>query len=254
MTIAHNRGHNQFIYVRGNRMPDGSYTPNGPGYIRDNFPEEGRPEGYTGRLNIGSSIGKSRYTALYLQAEKPWSDVSRWGATAAVTISDAKSNQARAFGEAEMFNAGEQDAYGWQPVGGLERWRFVGTGMVGLPWDFRLSTTVIMSSGPRFGYVSFAPELQPCGGCIPFNDSGILKPEKDIAYKTVDVRLAKRFQTPWGHELEGNVQVFNLFDWVNRNYETWGAGNAGGGTEPPLKQNSTVGPARSFQAGLRYRF
>jgi hypothetical protein len=70
----------------------------------------------------------------------------------------------------------------------------------------------------------------------------------------VDVRLAKSFRTPWGHDLEANVQVFNLFDWVNRNYETWGAGNAGGGLEAPLKQNSTVGAARSFQAGLRYRF
>jgi outer membrane receptor protein involved in Fe transport len=254
LTLAHNRGHNQFIYVRGNRMPDGSYTPDGFGFIRDNFPEEGRPAGYTGRLNIGSSEGESRYTAIYLQAEKPWSDASRWGATVAVTISDAESNQARAFGEAEMFNAGTQDAYGWNPTSGLERWRFVGTGMVGLPWDIRLSATAILSSGPRFGYVSFAPELQPCGGCIPFNDSGVLGPDKTIAYKTVDVRLAKRFRTPWGHDLEANVQVFNLFDWVNRGYETWGAGNAGDGIEPPLEQNSTVGAARSFQAGLKYRF
>jgi outer membrane receptor protein involved in Fe transport len=253
-TIAHNRGYNQFIYVRGNRMPDGSYTPAGPGFIRDNFPEEGRPEGYTGRLNIGSSEGKSRYTALYLQAEKPWTEESGWQTTVAVTISNAKSNQARAFGEAEMFNAGEQDAYGWNYISGLEKWRFVGSGMVRLPWDFRLSSTVILAAAPRFGYVSFAPELQPCGGCIPFNDSGILGAEADIGYKTVDVRLAKRFATPWGHELEANVQVFNLFDWVNRNYETWGAGNAGGGLEPPLKQNGTRGPARSFQAGLRYRF
>jgi outer membrane receptor protein involved in Fe transport len=254
LTLAHNRGYNQFIYVRGNRMPDGSYTPEGPAFIRDNFPVEGRPEGYTGRLNIGSSKGKSRYTALYFQAEKPFTRDSGWGTTTAVTISDAESNQARAFGEAEMFNAGEQDAYGWQPVGGLERWRVVQTGIVELPYQFRLSGTAIFSSGPRFGYVSFAPELQPCGGCIPFNDSGILAPKKNIAYKTVDVRLAKSFRTPWGHDLEANVQVFNLFDWVNRNYETWGAGNAGGGLEAPLKQNSTVGAARSFQAGLRYRF
>lgn len=253
-TIAHNRGNNQFIYVRGNRMPDGSYTPEGFAFIRDNFPIEGRPEGYTGRLNIGSSRGKSRYTALYLQAEKPWSEESGWQATTAITISNSKSNQARAFGEAEMFNAGEQDAYGWNPTYGLEKWRFVGSGMVRLPWDFLLSSTVILSSGPRFGYVSFASELQPCGGCIPFNDSGVLKPRADIGYKTVDVRLAKRFKTPWGHEVEGSFQVFNLFDWVNRSYETWGAGNAGGGLEPPLKQDSTSGPARSFQAGLKYRF
>jgi outer membrane receptor protein involved in Fe transport len=256
-TIAHNRGHNQFIYVRGNRMPDGSYTPAGYAFIRDNFPVEGRPAGYTGRVDIGSSKGESRYTALYLQAEKPWTEESRWGATAALTLSNAKSNQAHTFGDAEMYNAGEQDAYGWQPVTGLERWRFVGTGQIGLPLDIRMSTNVTLASGPRFGYVSFNSGLQPCGGCIPFNDAGVLKPEKPVAYKTVDVRLAKRFVMPWGNGnqyAEASFQVFNLFDWVNRGYEIWGAGNAGDGLDPPLKQNSTVGPARSFQAGLKYRF
>ena len=249
-TIAHNRSKNGFIFVRGNRMPDGSYTPDGFAYIRDNFPPEGRPAGYTGRVDIGSSKGKSRYTALYLQAEKPWSDESGWATTLALTVSNAKSNQARSYGEFEMFNAGEQDAYGWQPVHGLERWRFVGTGMVGLPWDVRLSTTVTLASGPRFGRVNFSTP-QPCGGCLRFNEAGVLSPVSNIAYKTVDMRVAKTFRTPWGHELTADFQAFNIFDWVNRNYSTWGAG---AGDVPPRKENSTVGNARSFQAGLKYSF
>lgn len=248
-TIAHNRSHNGFIFVRANRMPDGSYTPDGFAYIRDNFPPEGRPAGYTGRVNIGSSNGKSRYTALYLQAEKPWSDESQWGTTLALTVSDAKSNQARSYGEAEMFNAGQQDAYGWQPVTGLERWRFVGSGIVGLPLGLRGSTTVTLASGPRFGHVSFSN--LPCDGCIPFNDAGVFSPRKPVAYKTVDVRLAKIFKTPWGHEVTVDFQVYNVFDWVNRTYSIWGAGS---GDNPTLKENGTTGNARSFQAGLKYRF
>ena len=253
LTLAHNRSNNGFIYVRGNRMPDGTYTPDGDAYIRDNFPPEGRPAGYTGRLNIGSSRGKSHYTAIYLQAEKPWDERSKWGTTLALTVSDAKSNQARSFGEAEMFNAGSQDAYGWQPTNGLERWRFVGTGIVGLPFDFRLSTTVTLASGPRFGYVTFgAPS--PCGGCLRFNEAGVLKPKKFIGYKNVDLRLAKIFRMPWGHELTADIQAYNIFDSVNRSYSIWGAGNAGGGTVAPREENGTVGNARSFQAGLKYSF
>jgi hypothetical protein len=42
-----------------------------------------------------------------------------------------------------------------------------------------------------------------------------------------------------------------LFDWVNRTYSIWGAG---GGDTAPNKENSTTGNARSFQAGLKYRF
>jgi outer membrane receptor protein involved in Fe transport len=248
-TIAHNRSNNGFIFVRGNRMPDGSYTPAGFAFIRDNFPPEGRPAGYTGRVDIGSSKGKSHYTALYLQAEKPWTDISAWGVTAALTVSNAKSNQAREFGQAEMFNAGEQDAYGWQHITGLEKWRFVGSGIVGLPWGFRASTTVTLASGPRFGHVSFSN--QPCGGCIPFNDAGVFSPKKNIAYKTVDLRLAKIFRTPWGHEVTADFQVYNVFDWVNRTYSIWGAGS---GDNPTLKENGTTGNARSFQAGLKYTF
>ena len=37
----------------------------------------------------------------------------------------------------------------------------------------------------------------------------------------------------------------------NRNYSTWGAGS---GTNPPLVENGTVGNARSFQMGVKYRF
>ena len=247
--IAHNRSHDAFIFVRGNRMPDGSYTPDGFAYVRDNFPVEGRPEGYTGRLNIGSSEGKAKYTALYLTAEKPFSVDSQWGANIAVTIANAKSNQGISFGEGQMFNAGEQDAYGWQPTRGLERWRFVGSGIVGLPYGVRLSSIVTLSSGPRYGQVYF--ENQPCDGCFTYNDAGVFGPRKAVAYKTVDVRLSKGFRTPWGHEVTADFQVYNLFDWVNRNYSTWGAGF---GLDPAHYENGTTGNARSFQAGLKYRF
>ena len=97
--LAHNRSHDAFIFVRGNRMPNGNYTEGGFGWVRDNFPVEGRPTGYTGRLNIGSSEGEQRYTALYLTADKTYTKESGWGATASLTLSDAKSNQAIAFDE-----------------------------------------------------------------------------------------------------------------------------------------------------------
>ena len=76
-------------------------------------------------------------------------------------------------------------------------------------------------------------------------------PKQDIAYKNLDLKLAKRFRTPWGHELQADLSVFNVFDWVNRTYSTWGAGS---GANPPLEENGTIGYARSFQAGLKYRF
>ncbi|KAI1694883.1 tonB dependent receptor domain-containing protein [Ditylenchus destructor] len=98
--VAHNRSHNAFIFVRGNRQTNGNYTDGGFGWVRDNFPAgNGLVPGYTGRLNIGSSEGKAKYTALYLTADKTYTKDSGWGATASLTISDAKSNQAISFDE-----------------------------------------------------------------------------------------------------------------------------------------------------------
>ena len=253
VAVAHNRAHNSFMYVRGNRQTNGNYTDGGDAWIRD--PGAMSPDmfvpGYTGRLNIGSSIGEQRYTALFVTAEKGYTRESGWGFTTALTISDAKSNVGRAFNEAEMFNAGRQDAFGWQPTAGLERWRFVGTAIGDLPLDFQLSGTLTLASGPRFGNVNFDVKPPNCSGCLYFNDGGPLSPKQDIAYKNLDLKLAKRFRTPWGHELQADLSVFNVFDWVNRTYSTWGAGS---GANPPLEENGTIGYARSFQAGLKYRF
>lgn len=251
--VAHNRSHNGFIFVRGNRQPNGQYTDGGDAWVRDNFPADGRPAGYTGRLNIGSSEGEQRYTAIYLTADKPYTKTSGWGATASLTVSDAKSNQAIGFDEGQMFNAGSQDAFGWQPTRGLERWRFVATAIGDLPWGLQASGTLTLSSGPRFGNVDFSRTPPPnCGGCFYYNDAGVFSPEPFIAYKNLDLRLAKTFKMPWGgHELTIDGEVFNVFDSVNRNYSTWGAGS---GANPPLEENSTVGYARTFQVGAKYRF
>ena len=57
---------------------------------------------------------------------------------------------------------------------------------------------------------------------------------------------------PWGHELTADFEVFNAFNWLNRNYPSW---DAGGGDNPPRTFDQQVGAdSRAFQAGLRYKF
>ncbi len=252
-TLAFNHSHDAFIFVRGNRMPDGSYTNGGFGFVRDNFPDAGKPAGYTGRVDIGSSRGEAKYTALYLTAERPYSEELGWGATATLTVSDAESNQAQGFNNAEMFNAGTQDAFGWQDVSGLEKWRFVGTFIHDLPWDMQLSGVLTLSSGPGFGEVDFDSANDPagCPECFIFNDAGVHHPE-GINFQNLDLRVSKTFR-PWnGQELIIDADIFNVFDSVNRNYSTWGAGCCDSGR--PLIENSTTGYARTYQVGVRYKF
>jgi hypothetical protein len=43
-----------------------------------------------------------------------------------------------------------------------------------------------------------------------------------------------------------------VFNWLNRNYSSWGAG---GGTNPTFTEDSAISnDQRQFQAGLSYKF
>ena len=54
------------------------------------------------------------------------------------------------------------------------------------------------------------------------------------------------------HKLEVDFEAFNVFNWLNRTYSTWGAGS---GVNPTKIENGQVGnDARSFQAGIKYSF
>ncbi|PSJ36883.1 TonB-dependent receptor [Allosphingosinicella deserti] len=248
LAVSHIRSHNIFKFVRGNRLPDGSFpttSATGEYVIVDNFPDAGQLPGFRGKLNIGSNDGEARYWGFYAQADKPFTRESGWGASATLTLQNPRSNVGTELNGDEFFAGPDMTQFGWQDVQGVDKYRFVGTGIVNLPWDFRLSGTVTLASGPAFGNVRFYPDG------IVFNGGGVFYPKKDIAYKSLDMRVAKTFRTPWGHEVTADFQVYNLFDWVNRAYSAWGAGS---GLEPTFEENGVVGNARTFQAGLKYSF
>ena len=110
--------------------------------------------------------------------------------------------------------------------------------------------TCTFSSGPAFGNVIFKPN-PPENACCYGNFNGVFWPGEIVGYANVDARISKTFKTPWGHDLEVNFAAFNIFDSVNRNYSAWGAGQ---GVNPTKKENGTVGNARSFQVGAKYKF
>ena len=250
ITFSHIRSHNIFKFVRGNRLPNGTYTSQGDQWIEDLFPTQGQLSGFNGKLNIGSNDGKAVYNAVYFQAEKPYTDASGWGFTSTLTIQRARSNVAQELGGDEFYNGPRVDAYGWNYVNGVEKYRFVGTGIARGPWDTKLSGTITVASGPSFGQVIF-PANAPENACCYGNFGGVFFPHEAVGFFNLDLRAAKNFKMPWGHDLEFSFAAFNVFDAVNRNYSAWGAGS---GLNPTFKENGTVGNARSFQVGAKYKF
>lgn len=290
LTLSHVRAHNISMYVRSNFYENGWYsrfvTRNGAGvvtgctnggdnWIQDNSPgsltnpggapvptsvcaaQNAQLAGFSGKLNRLVDDGEGKYTALFLKLEKPFTSSSKWGFTSALTVQWAKSNVAQELNSDEFWNGADLTGFGFQKVNGKADWNWVTTANFRAPWDVELSGFLTLSSGPRFGSVQ-APwnggPAAPDGACCQGNFGGVYSPSKFIGYKKFDLRVAKTFAMPFGggHELTVDFQAFNVFNWLNRNYSSWGAG---GGVPAPLTEDSQVGnDARSFQAGIKYKF
>lgn len=272
ISFSYIKSHNIYQEVVGNRNPDGSYNPGGnPVFTYDGnvyaggifFPSGALSTaplpGY-GSIFIGNSDGKATYAALYLQADKPYTEESGWGFSTTLTISSARSNDSRNganIGDPFNFDAPTIGAQGWGRTSGLERWRFVGTGTVRLPLDIRATTFLTLSSGPYYGGVLCGIPAPAVDGCYTTN-FGIYKPG-GIGYANIDFNFSKTFKMPWAksHELTVYFQALNAFDMVNRNYSMWGGGfrnvgDAGASGRYELGQVASQG--RNFKVGARYKF
>jgi hypothetical protein len=275
LTFSYIKSHNIYQEIVGNRLPDGNYSDaspqifvfNGSAYSRGIFYGTGAlslaPLPGHGSIFIGNSDGKATYAALYLTADKPYTPDSGWGFSTALTISKARSNDTRdtnQIGDPFNFDAPTIGEQGWGPVIGLERWRFVGTGTVRIPFDIKLSTIVTLSSGPSYGAVVCNVPVAlgpPNTDCFTTN-FGIFRP-KGIGYKNVDINVAKTFKMPWrgNHELSVYFQALNVFDFVNRNYSMWQGGFQAIGGPSASQAHDTLGVAsqgRNFKIGANYKF
>lgn len=276
ITFSYIRSHNIYQEIVGNRFPDGTYggdaeeiyVYNGIPYARGIFFNGSAIFNPLAALSsmhqpffIGNSNGKANYAALYLTADKPYTEDSGYGFSAALTLSSARSNDTRdtnSIGDPFNFDAPTIGAQGWGPVIGMERWRFVGTGTVKIPFDIKLSTVVTLSSGPSYGGVLCNVPLQTGGTDCYTTNFGIYRPG-GIGYKNVDINVSKTFKMPWSHSEELTVyfQALNVFDFVNRNYSMWTGGfqNVGGpGPSFAHDPGSVASQGRNFKVGAKFKF
>ncbi len=274
IAFSYVKSHNIYQELVGNRLPDGNYSDGGnPIFVYNGVPYSNgifyggsaifaAPLPGHGSIFIGNSDGSASYTALYFQADKPYTDDSGWGFSATLTLSRARSNDSRntnSIGDPFNFDASTIGQQGVGNVIGLEKWRFVGTSTVRLPLDVKLTTFLTLSSGPSYGGVLCnIPNTAPGGGGCYTTNFGIYQP-KSIGYANIDFNIVKTFKLPWGHgqELTLNLQALNAFDFVNRNYSMWGGGfqNVGGsGPSGTYDLGSVASQGRSFKAGIKYKF
>ena len=241
LTLADIQSKDMFSYVLGNRLDNGTWCVYGPQYACQPW-GNGLP-GY-GNFIISTNDQEARYQALYLTVDKPYTRSSHYGYSGTLTLTNA---EATGHNDRFIFDFAMPHDSGWHGAEGVDKWRFVGTGIVDGPWDTQLSAFVTLASGSPFDYID---TTGPAVRIIP----GGIYPKDDIAYQNVDLRVSKDFELPSGQTITLEGQVYNVFDSVNRTYSGWGGGLNDGDGASGAGENNTTGSARSYQVGLRYKW
>ena len=243
ITFARNRSRHGFSYTFGNRNPDGTCcAPVSGGY---------------GNILTSTDEKQTWYNGVYLTLEKAYSQSSPWGMTLAYTYSEAEETG----GDLFSLDFPRISDYPRHPTSADERHRIVMTGIVGLPWDVTLASTLTLGSGTGYTITDNSRGTGP--GQIEYRYyTG--RPEKEsfiipnaFAYRSLDFRLEKRFEFGQSQALSVIGEVFNVFDYENYDPRDYN-GNIPAPGEPPNqafgKPRTLIEPGRRFQVGMTYSF
>ncbi len=164
------------------------------------------PFGFSNAL-IGYDGLDTRYKALYVTIDKPYTQIAGWGVNVAYTLSKGEQNGGDLFSLDEV----TPDDYGWRARNGDERHRLVVSGIVDLPLGFQFSTLSTFGSGQAFRVTDTTLGSDP--GQRTF---GASYPEKNciggvFAFCEVNLTLANKLKI-LGGETEVAVDLLNAFN------------------------------------------
>jgi outer membrane receptor protein involved in Fe transport len=232
LTVAHIRGENGLGFYPANRERTGN---------RDFLPVPG-----FGNVLISSDAIQSRFTGVYLTAEKPYTEVSRWGVTAAYTLGWSKIR-----GDLFNFDFPTIKDTPLTPGDEDERQRLVVGAIGGLPYGIKLSTLITLGSGKPFNVIDASAGF---GADARFKRNGG-RADGLIQFKQVDLRIAKQLEVAPGHRASAFLEVFNLFNWYNYgSYDGFLPPTTGDPNPSFGKPSVLIGSTRSLQLGLSYGF
>ena len=229
VTFSYVESHDGIAFLLGNRYPDGSFrgeTVDGVFVPRPDWTWGGQPWGNgvpgLGTLIIAKNGLETRAKQVLLQAEKPYTESSRWGVTLAYTYSDAEENRndVASSDEHYIFDYAEVAGFGWHTSTGVPKHRFVATGIYEAPWDLMLSAKLTLQSPYERSAVDCfdVPETDPGNHCTFRN----FKPDTTLGLRQLDLALDKQFRGWSDFAVSVRADVLNVFNYENvDSYETW---------------------------------
>lgn len=178
-----------------------------------------------GNVLIGADELDTRYKALYLTLDKPYSRASGWGFGAAYTLSKSEQNGNDLF----SLDKPTPDDYGFRNKPGDERHRLVLNGILDLPAGFKISSLSQFGSGAAFqvfdargGFginereiTSFFPVKNCIKGVFAFCEVNVTLENNIRVFGDATVNLAVDFLNVFNNKNYGGYDGFL----ANRNYE-----------------------------------
>ena len=266
------RGYNTFTWIRANRNANGTCCTQFPSPTVRKF----------SGVFVSSDDARNWYDALYLMAEKRYSERSRWGVQVAYTLGKAEEEASAAdvFSALNVFTVDDFERY---PTSTDERHHVTTNWIVGLPWQFKFSGIIDLGTGAPFNATyGFGAGTNNCThgnqDCVSGNDwpegksRNWYRPDGDVflgmdwwRYRNVDVRLEKSFRTIRGQQIGLIADVFNIFNYRNYSGYTTNVGdfNSTGGITPNpnfgrptavINDLTRMGAQRRAQVGMTYKF
>jgi hypothetical protein len=235
------RSRHLFTWIRGNRRPDGTCC----------LPVQG-----FSNLFINDLEGRrSWFDGMYLQVDRPYGiGGNKYGFSLTYTLGHAEQNGGDDF-SLDLPTVADYPRY---PTGNDERHRLVLTAIVGLPWDFILSTFITLGSGTPYtisdNTLGSGPNQQRLLRNAGRPDQFTFLFPDAWAYRAVDLQADKVFRIAGAHQVSLIFQAFNIFSFDNF------SGYQGNIPTPPAvninfgRPSNLIDPGRRLQFGLRYAF
>jgi outer membrane receptor protein involved in Fe transport len=182
---------------------------------------------------ISSDDVKTWYDAVYVQLDRPYS--GRYGFNVAYTYADAKQVGG------DLFSLDLPDISFWPKYGtpGSQDHRVVASGIIGIPWDVRLSSILQYSSGDKFRIHDFS------NGFCSNNQCYTPKTGEGPSWTTVDLRAEKSFPIMGRYSIGLTAEAFNIFN--EARYQNFQDFN-------PPEQNPNLGKPTSIVSGSQRRY
>ena len=186
--------------------------------------------GLTGKVFLSSDAVQTWYDAVYLQAQRGYTQASHWGA--GLTYTWAKGTQIG--GDLFSFDYRFPTDYPHWPSPGVQRNTIIGNWIVDVPFGVQFSGLLNLGSGTPFQIGG------PQSRQFPPKQNFILG--HAFAFRDIDVRLRKAVPTAGTQLADITLEVFNVFDY--QNLGCWG------GATP----NCIAYGSRRLQLGAGYSF